>query len=181
MQISLMNIPARSDVVYTPDTVARAIVEFYRPRGRILEPAAGDGAFLRHMPGALWCELTTGRDFFAWDEHVDWIVSNPPYSVFADWLRHSFDVADNIVYLIPVNKPFNSYKLMSDIYQWGGIRHCLVFGDGKQLGFPFGFATGAFHFQRAYCGGMSVTFAERNLTSGCSRRATRTANKGTLL
>lgn len=157
-QANLLNIPATLDVVYTPDAIARSIVEFYRPSGKILEPAAGEGAFLKYLPGALWCELSAGRDFFAWNERVDWVISNPPYSVFADWLRHSFDVADNIVYLIPVNKPFNSYALMRDIYQWGGIRHCLVVGPGARLGFDVGYAFGAFHFQRDYRGGMQVTF-----------------------
>ena len=39
-----------SDVVYTPDDVARDVVNFFKPTGRILEPSAGDGAFLRHLP-----------------------------------------------------------------------------------------------------------------------------------
>lgn len=36
-----------NDVVYTPDPLARAIVEHFKPRGTILEPFAGGGAFVR--------------------------------------------------------------------------------------------------------------------------------------
>lgn len=56
------------DVVYTPDWVARDMVEYFKPSGRILEPCAGDGAFLEYLPGAEWCEIEKGRDFFAWNE-----------------------------------------------------------------------------------------------------------------
>lgn len=121
-QINLLNVPVLSDVVYTPDDVARDIVAYFKPAGRVLEPAAGDGAFLSHMPGAEWCELEKGRDFFAWGEAVDWIVGNPPYSIFSEFMRHSMTVAKNIVFLIPINKAFNSSKMIKDIYQWGGDR-----------------------------------------------------------
>lgn len=36
-----------NDVVYTPDPLALAIVEHFQPRGTILEPFAGGGAFVR--------------------------------------------------------------------------------------------------------------------------------------
>lgn len=157
-QINLLNVPVASDVVYTPNAIARDIVAHFRPTGRVLEPAAGDGAFLRYMPNAEWCELEKGRDFFAWTERVDWIVSNPPYSIFAEFLRHSFTIADNIVYLIPANKPFNSHVLLQDIYRWGGIRHCMVIGRGASLNLQIGFAVAAYHFQRGYTGGMTVSF-----------------------
>lgn len=159
-QMNLLNVPITSDVVYTPDWVARDIVEWFKPSGRILEPAAGDGAFLRHMPSAEWCELERGRDFFQWVEPVDWIVSNPPYSVFAEFLRHAMTVAENIVFLIPVNKPFNSMKIMRDIFEWGGIVHCRLVAGGAAIGFPIGFAIGSMHFRRGHTGGMTVSFAK---------------------
>jgi adenine-specific DNA-methyltransferase len=42
----------KKDVVYTPDWVARDMVDFFKPTGRILEPACGDGAILKYLPGA---------------------------------------------------------------------------------------------------------------------------------
>ncbi len=147
------------DVVMTPDDVARDIVAHFKPSGRVLDPCKGDGAFLRHMPGADWCEIREGRDFFAWREPVDWIVSNPPYSIFSEWLQHSFTVANDIVYLIPTNKPFNSDFLLRQIYKFGGIPEIYSCGPGSL--FPsagIGFAVGAVHFQRNYRGGIKMTF-----------------------
>ena len=143
------------DVVYTPDWVARDMVNFFKPSGRILEPCAGDGVFLRHLPPETeWCEIEKGRDFFAWREQVDWCFGNPPYSVFSKWLGHSFQVADNIVYLIPLTRLFNSGYFLRRLHTWGGIAHMRYYGDGGELDFPIGFAIGAVHFQRNYTGGM---------------------------
>jgi len=133
------------------------IVNHFKPSGSILEPAKGEGAFLRYMPTAEWCELSEGKDFFQWHKHVDWIVGNPPYSIFSQFIRHSFTIADNIVYLIPINKAFNSFSLLKDIHKWGGIKEIYVVGTGSQLRFPVGYAVGAVHFCRAYWGPTSIT------------------------
>ena len=152
----------QSDVVYTPDDVARDVVNFFKPTGRILEPSAGDGAFLRHLPPHTeWCEIEKGRDFFAWREPVDWCIGNPPYSIFSEWMRHSFKIADNIVYVIPINKAYNSDRMMREISEYGSIRTIYTIGAGGQLGFvTVGFAIGAVHFQRNYRGGTFTVFRE---------------------
>ena len=106
------------------------------------------------MPNAEYCELQEWKDFFDWREPVDWIVSNPPYSVYSEWLRHSFKVADNIVYLIPINKAFNSSTMLRDTYEWGGIAEIVHVGPGSSLKFPVGFAVGAVHYKRGYRGGI---------------------------
>ncbi|MDA8412999.1 MAG: hypothetical protein M0023_04335 [Desulfobacteraceae bacterium] len=73
----------QTDIVFTPADVARDVVAHFAPSGRILDPCKGDGAFFDHLPsGAEFCELKDGKDFFHWTEPVDWIVSNPPYSIF---------------------------------------------------------------------------------------------------
>lgn len=151
----------QTDIVFTPADVARDVVEHFAPSGRILDPCKGDGAFFDHLPsGAEFCELKDGKDFFHWTEPVDWIVSNPPYSIFSAWLDHSFTVAENIVYLIPINKPFNSFSMMRRLQEYGGIREIYVVGPGSALKFPIGFAIGAVHFQRGYRGGMLLSFRD---------------------
>jgi hypothetical protein len=160
-QPQLLHVPlAEKDVVYTPDNMAREIVDFFKPTGRILEPCKGDGAFLRYMPAADWCEIAKGRDFFLYQDKVDWIVGNPPYSIFNIWLRHSFEIADNIVYLIPLNKIFNDFGMLKDIYAYGGVKQIYAIGRGEKINFPMGYAVGAVHFQRDYRGGMSVYFRQ---------------------
>lgn len=162
MNLSLPGLETESvlaaDIVMTPDAVARDVVEHFRPSGRVLDPCRGDGAFLKYMDGAEWCEIREGSDFYNWHSPVDWIVSNPPYSIFSDFLRHSFTVADNIVYLIPANKVFNSADLMREVWAWGGIREIYTIGGGRGIGFPIGFCVAAVHFQRGYKGGIAVTF-----------------------
>lgn len=150
------------DVVYTPDDVARDVVEFFKPSGKILEPCSGDGAFLRHLPpDTEWCEIEQGRDFFAEHRHFDWIIGNPPYSIYADWIRHSFKLADNIVYVIPVNKVFNSYKMMRETAEYGGIPTIYTIAGGGALNFvEIGFSIGAIHFQRGYKGGTFTVFRD---------------------
>ena len=62
---------SKNDVVYTPDWAANDIVSWFKPSGKILEPCKGKGVFLSHIPGAYWCEISEGKDFFAWNEPMD--------------------------------------------------------------------------------------------------------------
>jgi len=65
-----------------------------RNTGRVLEPACGDGAFLRHFPGAVAIEIDAAQappgarvmDFFALPagEKFATIIGNPPYVRFQD-------------------------------------------------------------------------------------------------
>ena len=69
----------------------RALV---RNAGRVLEPACGDGAFLRHFPGALGIEVDARHapaqarvmNFFALPEDASFatIIGNPPYVRYQD-------------------------------------------------------------------------------------------------
>lgn len=147
-----------TDIVYTPDWVARDMVEYFKPSGRILEPCKGGGVFLRYLPSSTeWCEIEEGRDFFAWREPVNWIVGNPPYAAYSKWISHSMKIAENILYLIPCNKPFNSWRLLGQLDRWGGLRHMRVYGGGAALGFPIGFAIGAVYFKRDWHAGMTIS------------------------
>lgn len=161
-QPQLMHIALNeNDVVYTPDSVARDVVDFCKPSGKILEPCCGEGAFLKYLPpDTEWCEIEKGRDFFANHNHYDWIIGNPPYSIFVDFLAHSFALADNVAYLVPTNKIFQSFSVMNQIDPYGGIKAMLIYGGGNGIGMPFGFSVGVFHFQRGYKGGAFITFRE---------------------
>jgi hypothetical protein len=154
----LFHAPVEKDVVYTPDWLALAVVEHFKPAGRCLDPCKGDGAFLKHMPGAEWCEIAEGRDYLLWQDPVDWIVGNPPYSNLLGWIRHGFKHADNIVYLIPLHRVFASHEFLRDLRTYGGIPGILVIGTGATAGFPFGHALGAVHYQRGYTGPTEWTF-----------------------
>ncbi|MBN8443772.1 MAG: class I SAM-dependent methyltransferase [Thauera sp.] len=80
--------------IFTPEPVVRAMLALRRNAGRVLEPSCGDGAFLRHLPGAVGLELdpdhcppgARAMDFFAYPEReqFDTIIGNPPYVRFQD-------------------------------------------------------------------------------------------------
>lgn len=146
----------KSDVVYTPDHIASAIVERYKPIGRVLDPCAGNHAFSQHIPDCLWCEIARGRDFFGWSEKVDWIIGNPPYSILNTWLEHSFTLANDIVYLLPIAKVFSSRHRLSVIDDYGGMVEIWAPWTGRAVGFDFGWACGAVHFQKGYKGKTSI-------------------------
>jgi len=151
------------DVVYTPDWVASDMVDYFKPSGRILEPCKGKGVFLQYLPSNTeWCEIAEGRDFFQFMERVDWCFGNPPYSMSGKWIRHSMEISSDFVYLLPCDKPFISYGLLTTMQRWGSLVHMRVYGTGSRLGFPIGFAIGALHFQRDYHGPMSISYYEEN-------------------
>src|SRR3546814_3116151 len=87
------------DVVMTPFELAKEIIEHYKPTGVILDPCKGTGAFTVDK----WCEITEGKDFFNYKEKVDWIITNPPWSKFKEFLIHSMHLSENIVFLSPIN------------------------------------------------------------------------------
>jgi len=151
----------RGDRVYTPTWVARDMVEHFKPSGRILEPARGAGAFTDLLPGCDWCEIDEGRDFFEWKQRVDWVVSNPPYSITRRWFRHSYEVATELLYLVPLRNVFSGFGFLREIHAFGGIVEIRNYGTGCSLGFPMGNAVGAFHLRAGYRGPTSFTFAER--------------------
>lgn len=156
LQATLIYEPIPKDEVFTPIRLAEKIVTHFQPSGVSLDPCCGDGVFWELLPSPkLWCEIKRGVDFFQFTEQVDWIISNPPYSGLLAWLRHSFTVAQNIVYLIPLHRVFSSYQFLADLGKWGGIKEILLLGTGTRWGFPFGHALAAVHFQRHYVGQMT--------------------------
>lgn len=154
------DVDRESDIVFTPAEIALDVVEWFRPTGRILDPCRGNGAFADLMPGCDWCEIRDGRDFYEWKEPVDWIVSNPPYSIFLPWLKHSMSVANDIVYVIPISKVWHSALVIDAVRRWGGIVEIRVLGSGRRIGFPFGFACGAVHFRKTHGGDMKLSFRD---------------------
>ena len=100
-----------NDVVMTPLYLCEQIVDYFKPTGTILEPCMGSGNFTQCFSMAEWCEIDMGRDFFDWHSHVDWIITNPPWSKIRDFLKHSYEVADNIVFLMTVNHMYTKARI----------------------------------------------------------------------
>lgn len=101
--------PAAKDDFATPPGLAASLVPLVRlaPGQVVLDPFRGPGAFFDAIPETCakrWCEVKEGQDFF-WDwQPADWLVSNPPFSILDDVLRHSADLARvGFAYLLQVH------------------------------------------------------------------------------
>ena len=80
--------------IFTPPTIVDCMCTLVRNTGRVLEPACGDGAFLRHFPDAMGIEIDPRHappgaevmNFFelAEDELFATIIGNPPYVRYQD-------------------------------------------------------------------------------------------------
>jgi len=164
MQPQLFHISiVEKDVAYTPDAVARQIIAMLNPYGKVLDPCRGKGAFYDNFPIHVepdWCEITEGRDFFQYQDKVDWVIGNPPYSLFffQQFLQQSFKIADHVCFLLPVNKVFQSWKTIEMVTEYGGIKDMFVYGSGSLIKLPFGFPAGLFHFEKGYQGKVDLKF-----------------------
>jgi len=153
-----------ADIVYTPDFVAKHIIDFLEPKGLILDPCKGDGAFYNLMPkGSEYCEIREDKDFFTYNKKIDWIIGNPPYSIFEEFLVKGFEIADNVSYLVPTNKVFQRQVIMDMITKYGGIKSIIIYGSGQLIDFPFGFSVGNFCFERDYKGETKIIMGMKNI------------------
>lgn len=160
MQPILIHSAAESDIVETPIVLASDMINYFKPFGKTLDPCAGRNLIFYTLRLKLegdaqnvhWCEIERDRDFYSHNEKYDWIIGNPPYTHYSAWLRHSMELGENIVYLMPVYKIFASGKFLDELFNWGGIAHIRRYGTGSQWGFPFGHALGAVHYKKDYKG-----------------------------
>lgn len=144
------------------------MVAHFKPTGRVLEPFRGRGVLTDFIPGALWCERDDGKDFFQWHESVDWIITNPPYSIVRECWTHAAEVADNIVFLMPVRTFFGSDGFIREVDRFGAIHGIRHYGTGGKLGFPMGNLISAIHCQRGYRGSTRISRYSQASGSGGS-------------
>jgi len=147
-----------TDNVMTNEIVAKRIISYFNPTGIVLEPAKGTGNFYNNIKNKKdWCEIAEGRDFFDYDKKVDWIITNPPYSIYDKFLLKCFDVSDNIVLLVPLAKAFKSQKIDREIQRYGGLKEIVMLGSGGNIGFKFGFPVGCLYYKKDYVGDIKLT------------------------
>lgn len=158
-----------NDKIYTPEFIVEEVLEYLEDnfpeysQGTILEPFAGEGAFVNKLPSHTdWCEIDKGVDFLKYSGKTDWIITNPPYSTFDIMLEKMLQVSESIAMVIPYNKLMCSMPRLMDVKRSGkSITHIRYLGSGRQMKFPFGFPvaliileTGEHEFQK-------VTYSER--------------------
>lgn len=162
------------DIVYTPEAFARQIIGYLNPKGFVLDPCRGQGAFYNNFPPGVqkdWCEIAQGRNFFWWAKHVDWVLTNPPWSgrAMTAFLEHSLKVADNVALLIPSAMGLTTRKRIRLVHQHGfGLKE-LIFYDWPE-GWPrWAFTLTVHHWQRGWRGDPKFTYFMENEKSRIGR------------
>jgi hypothetical protein len=145
----------------TNPKLARRIVEYFQPQGRIIDPCRATGSFHRAMPpGADWAEIREGRDFCDLPGPWDWGITNPPWTrdEYNRVSRHAFEHCENVVFLGTTTMICSLPRLNAAREFRHALREIVVIpwedaGLQKQ-----GFWIGAFHWQRGYQDGTIWTF-----------------------
>jgi hypothetical protein len=153
-----------NDVVMTPYPLALAIVRHFAPMGNLLEPCCGSGAFLRAMrafrratgpriTGIEWREISKGRDFLIWHDprRFDWIITNPPWSLFAQFLNRAMMDAHNVVFLCHVNAWFTTRRVR-DVAAAGYGMFEIAYVDRPKEWPSMGLQLAAVHIRRGWDG-----------------------------
>jgi hypothetical protein len=151
-----------NDLVYTKPTLAQRLIHHFNPTGRILDPCRGGGAFYDHLPETRdWCEIRDGRDFLEWNEPLDWVITNPPWSKepYRAISAHAFEIADNVVLLTRLHNAIGTTARHHDWRSRGHALREIVFVSWEDAGLsPEGFVLGAFYWQRGWNGDAKLTY-----------------------
>jgi len=151
------------DIWMTPETLARDIVNHFQFNYQIfcdnsmIEPCRGTGSFFNAMKKAVspqnvdWCELSEGVDFLEKDfcgQKYDWLITNFPFSKYADFLQKSMTLADNIVSYGTVCHILSLKKRLRLIKEAGFFIREILYTDTPKEWRTGGFACGAIYLNK---------------------------------
>ena len=93
-----------NDKIYTPKNLALDMIDFcdIQEGQKVLDPCKGGGVFYDNLPDnceKYYCEIDEGIDFFDFNEKVDLIIGNPPYSIWTKWINHTCNITDKFCYV----------------------------------------------------------------------------------
>lgn len=156
---------AEQDLVFTPKKLAATIINHFEPEmcGVILDPCRGDGAFYNQFPKHLdhrWCEIEQGRDFLKWQATTNWIVTNPPWSKFRTFLKHSMAISENIVFLCALTH-FTTKARVSDIQRSGFGMKAILYAHTPKEWPQSGFQMAAVHVQKNWGGSCIIEHLDK--------------------
>jgi len=138
-----------NDVFITPLKLAKYNIDMieYNEDEIWYDPFKNNGSYYNQFPNEnkKWSEILEERDFFTFDEKVDIICSNPPYSMINKVLEKSVDLKPRIIsYLIGINNltakrleymENNGYYItklhMCKVFKWYGMSVIVVWERDK--------------------------------------------------
>lgn len=137
-----------NDEFYTPKELCRFLIDMVdlKVDDVVLDSAYGTGNFYNQYPGYTINKHT--MDFFNFNEKIDWIITNPPYSKIDDYLKQSAKICrKGFAYLLGINNlTAKRIKEMEDngfyitkvhickVFKWFGMSMFVVFEKDKQKG-----------------------------------------------
>ncbi len=103
----------KNDFYPTPSIATEELLKRIRLDGVVWEPACGDGAISKILERELGYEIKStdlvdrgygigGVDFLKEFDDVDWIITNPPYSLATEFAKHSLECARNVALLLKI-------------------------------------------------------------------------------
>jgi len=96
-----------NDKIYTPKPVALLMINMcnIKETDKVLDPCLGGGVFYNNLPKCIksWCEIDKNKDYFDFNEKVDLVIGNPPYSLINKWLEHTIKITDKFCFIIGIN------------------------------------------------------------------------------
>jgi hypothetical protein len=153
-----------SDLIHTHEDLAKRLINYFQPCGWVLDPCRGGGVFYDNLPKTcrkFWCEILEGRNFHDWKTPVDWIFTNPPWSIHAyrEISRHAFSLANNVMFLIRLFNALGTIARHRDFTERGHALKEIVVVPWEDSGFPDeGYVLAACHWQRGWSGGTKWTY-----------------------
>lgn len=97
-----------NDVFITPLELAKKQIQMIEnlPNELWLDPFRNSGNYYNQFPtdNKAWCEILEEKDFFDYQQPVNIICSNPPYSMIDRVFQHSVSLNPRVIsYLIGIN------------------------------------------------------------------------------
>ena len=140
-----------NDKFYTPKSLVKIHLDkFDIPNNSIIyEPFYGNGAYYDEMKikypscNILFTEIDMNKDFFDFNEPVDYIISNPPYSIIDKVLEKSINLKPKMIsYLIGFQNItakriefMNQHKYfikdfhLTKVFKWYGMSLIITFSN----------------------------------------------------
>jgi len=91
---------------YTNEQMVKDLIAITPISGSVLDAGSGDKVWFNNLQGEKYeCEIERGCDFLKWNKKVDWVIGNPPYHEFTQFLYKALDISDlGVAFLVNAAK-----------------------------------------------------------------------------
>jgi hypothetical protein len=139
-----------NDVFITPLPLALHQIKMieFQPHDIWFDPFKNNGSYYNQFPteNKVWTEILDGKDFFQFNESVDIICSNPPYSLINEVIEKIVELNPRVISLLigfgnltckriqKLNEAgYGLSKLhLTKVYKWYGMSVIVQFEKGKE-------------------------------------------------